>query len=173
MILGGAKISLAATGNAFPLGIALGPQNAIQKESWQQSTTLVPQDLWIQHTVCRPLQHEKEQQQDTLYSKDVDKSNNNNNNDNNDITSSIKATASSTVQLSTKLPSCYPPNQYQPILQGSGISKWIALPSSNVGTTIINKDSGNLQNNAVNDENHQDDGNSIGIRAPATVLLHP
>jgi hypothetical protein len=171
MILGGAKISLAATGSAFPLGIALGPQNAIQKESWQQSTTLVPQDLWIQATVCRPLQQEEEQQQqDTLYSNDVDKSNNIN-----DITSSIKSTASSTVQLSTILPSCYPPSQYQPILQGSGISKWISLPSSTVGTTTIDKDSSNHYNNAANavsDENHHDSGNSIGIRAPATVLLH-
>ncbi|KAG7362861.1 hypothetical protein IV203_026221 [Nitzschia inconspicua] len=103
ILLGGAKLPLAAIGNGFPFRITLGPQNAIQESQWKQYTAVSAQDLWLRATICRPLDMETE---DGV------------------------ATPSSTQKVTTATTESCPTNGYKPILQATDVAKWIVLPSS-------------------------------------------
>jgi tRNA pseudouridine38-40 synthase len=108
VLLGGAKLPIAAIGNGFPFRISLGPQNALEAAGWKQRTASSPQDLWLQATVCRPVDNDEDYGEDGKF----------------------------TPSTSPQTVAC-PPIKYRPVLQAIGIAKWIVLPSSSDVTGTV------------------------------------
>lgn len=108
LMLGGAKLPVAAIGNGFPFRISLGPQNAQNIERWKEYTTTSPQDVWLQATICRPPPSSSD--------------------DNGENTSEKLVAAITTPKATTFV--CPSDNTYQPVLQAAGVAKWIVLPSA-------------------------------------------